>query len=106
MYKILNTNVPNYFMDIFHQLVGEIQPYNMRNNQNVATPNASLTPSMKYFVPRVTQLWNQLETRGVRCSRGKLGGFPARADRIRHFALSHLTISHFTLKMNSPLESP
>jgi hypothetical protein len=61
MYKIQNTNVPNYLMDIFPQLVGEIQPYNLRNNQNVAIPNARLTPSMKYVVPRVTQLKNQLE---------------------------------------------
>jgi hypothetical protein len=61
MYKIQNTNVPNYLMDIFPQLVGEIQPYYLRNNQNVAAPNARLTPSVKSFVPRVTQLWNQLE---------------------------------------------
>jgi hypothetical protein len=40
-----------------------------------------------------------LKTRGVRTSRGKLGGFPARAVPIS-------PISHFTLKMNSPLESP
>jgi hypothetical protein len=44
------------------------------------------------------------KTRGVRSSRGKLsrgklGGFPARAVPIS-------PISHFTLKMNSPLESP
>jgi hypothetical protein len=44
------------------------------------------------------------ETRGVQSSRGKLGSFPARAVPISPFPI--LPISHITLKMNSPLESP
>jgi hypothetical protein len=67
--------------------------------------------SFKIKIPKVEQ-WESVEmlycnnnwtTRGVRSLWDKLGGFPARCS---HFALSHLTISHLSLKITSPLESP
>ena len=58
MYKIINNAAPIYLQDLLPPYVGQRQPYNLRNADDITAPfcrNKSLKNS---FIPRTIALWN------------------------------------------------
>ena len=65
MYKIQNGIAPSYLTDILPPLVGQTNPYNLRNNIDITIPHCRLKLYQTSFFPATISSWNKLslETR-------------------------------------------
>lgn len=60
MYKLNNGLLPEEFSNIFPQLVGSTNNYNLRNADNFITVQRRTTLFSNSFIPSATALWNTL----------------------------------------------
>jgi hypothetical protein len=63
MYKILNGKAPSYLEDLVPETVASRTNYGLRNRGNLDPPPARLNVYANSFVPKTTQLWNNLPMR-------------------------------------------
>jgi hypothetical protein len=60
MYKLKNGMIPGAFSDIFPNIVGDVNPYNLRNSDNFNTLSRRTALFSNSFVISATNLWNNL----------------------------------------------
>ena len=64
-YKILNGLTPEYLFDLMPSLVSDINPYNLRNSDNVQSIRARTNIFFNSFFPSTIRAWNNL-SEGIR----------------------------------------
>jgi hypothetical protein len=61
MYKATNNQLPSYVTNLIPPQVNEITNYNLRNRNDITTPNTRLEIYKSSFIPSTVQLWNDLD---------------------------------------------
>ena len=61
MYKVNREAVPSYILDLFPPIVGDTNPYPLRNSQNLTIPYSRTAVSMKSCILSGINLWNYLD---------------------------------------------
>ena len=61
MFKANHDMVPSYVLDLIPPLIGNTNPYPLRNSQDISAPYSRTSISMKSFVPSGINLWNNLD---------------------------------------------
>ena len=60
LYKVVNGLTPNYLSDLLPPLVGDINPYSLRNANDIQSFRASSNLFFNSFFPSTIRAWNSL----------------------------------------------
>ena len=60
MYKVVNNIAPSYLTELLPNYVHEMNPYNLRNRNDLVRPPVRLSVFESSFFPKSTSLWNNL----------------------------------------------